>query len=63
MRNQAASSGGESPDEPRREQRELSGSARKAVSWGRTVGSSDTSDLLCVIVGLPFLGSASPLIA
>ena len=33
-----ASSGRVSPDEFRREQRELSGSARKAVSWGRTVG-------------------------
>lgn len=38
MRNQVASSGRESPDELRREQRELSGSARKAVSWARTVG-------------------------
>lgn len=47
MRNQVASSGRESPDESRREQRELSGSARKAVGWGRTAGSSDTFDLLC----------------
>lgn len=36
MRNQVASSGMESPDESRREQRELSGSTRKAVGWGRT---------------------------
>lgn len=60
MRNQVASSGTESPDESRREQRELSGSTRKAVGWGRTVGSSDTFDLLCVIASLPFLGFSLP---